>query len=56
MYCGQCACNDQARSENYTNLVLELMDYENLIAPGPEGDSSAFEELVALQSAAFRGG
>ena len=60
MYCGVLACEICEREdtesdddENYVNLVLELMEYDNLIANGPTGEPSAFMEMVSSHTAAL---
>ena len=60
MYCGVLAgeiCEredtESDDDENYVNLVLELMEYDNLIANGPTGEPSAFMEIVSSHTAAL---
>ena len=60
MYCGVLACEICEREDtesdddgNYVNLVLELMEYDNLIANGPTGEPSAFMEMVSFHTAAL---
>ena len=54
MYCGECACANQVESGNYTNIFLELMDYDQLVV-GSSGEepTSAFLVMVASHAAAL---
>lgn len=54
MYCGECACSNQSESRNYTNLVLELIDYDKLATGSTNGvEPSTFMEMVASHAAAL---
>jgi len=60
MYCGVLACEIREREDiesgddgNYVNLVLELMEYDNLIANVPIGEPSTFMEMVSSHTAAL---
>jgi len=53
MYCGECACTNQVESGNYTNLVLELMNYDHLVVGSSAEPTSAFLVMVASHAAAL---
>ena len=60
MYCGELACEIRERGEDasvdesdYVNLVLELMDFDNLVINGPTGGPSAFVDMVSSHTAAL---
>ena len=60
MYCGELACQIRQRGEDestddgdYVNLVLELMDYDDLVVNGSTGEQSAFVEMVSSHTAAL---
>ena len=53
IYCGECACAKQTQSGNiYTNLFLELMDFDQLVAEKDDGEPSPFNIMVELHHAA----
>ena len=59
MYCGELACQirelgeNEFADDNFVNLVLELMDYDDLVVNSSTGEPSAFVEMVSSHTAAL---